>query len=52
MRCGSNINTCCFRYLLSKAINKKKYNIGWRELNSKMLREVLKKHLKKLKASI
>jgi len=48
MRCGFNTDICCFRYLLSKTINKKKEcNIKWRKLNSKMLREVLKKHLRK-----
>jgi len=31
MRCGSNIDACCFRYLLGRAISKKKNIILDRE---------------------
>jgi len=48
MRCGFNMNIYYFGYLLNKVINNKKHNIGWREFNSEMLREILKKHLKKI----
>jgi len=44
VRCGSNIDACCFRCLLNKTINKKNIILDGEILIVKK-KKVLKKHL-------